>query len=191
MNNEQRKNIVRGLALTAEVCGSQLSEGAIAIMAEELSSYEEEEVSEALKRVMREHRGRLSLAAIIECLDAANGQGVEAAWEIAVRSRIWDEDVTLVIPTAIIQSWPYALWNAGDKVGARMAFKEAYPERLLEWDNEVFVSLGHDRDGRQTIIEEAVRNGLITPTRAAALLPEPELDASASRALIASLKEVR
>ena len=57
--NEQRKNIARGLAITAEVCGSQLSEGAIAVMAEELATYESEDVSEALRRVMREHTGRL------------------------------------------------------------------------------------------------------------------------------------
>ena len=55
-----------------------------------------------------------------------------------------------------------------------MAFKEAYPERLAEWGNEVFVSLGHDPDERRTAIEEAVRNGLMTPARAAGLLPEPE-----------------
>ena len=38
--NEQQKNIARGLAITAEVCGSQLSEGAIAVMVEELATYD-------------------------------------------------------------------------------------------------------------------------------------------------------
>ena len=172
MNNEQRKNIARGLALTAEVCGSQLSEGAITIMAEALASYEEEEVSTALKRVMREHTGRLSLAVIIERLDEAKGLGVDAAWEVAVRARIWDEDITIVIPSAIMQSWPHAIWNAGDKVGARMAFKAAYPQRLAECGDEVFVSVGWYSEGRRSAIEEAVRNGVITQARASALLPE-------------------
>ena len=128
MNTEQRKRIARGLAMTAEICGSSLSEGAIAIMAEELASYEEEEVSQALKRVMREHRGRLSLAAIIECLD--NGHGVEAAWELAVRSRIWDEDVTLVIPTAIMQSWPYALLECRRQGGISHGVQGGLPRAL-------------------------------------------------------------
>ena len=132
MNDEQRKNIARGLAITAEVCGSQLSEGAIAIMAEELATYESEDVSEALRRVMREHTGRLSLAVIIERLDEGKGLGVDAAWELAVRARIWDQGITLVIPSAILQSWPHALWNVGDKVAARLAFKAAYPKYLAD-----------------------------------------------------------
>ena len=52
--------------------------------------------------------------------------------------------------------------------------KRLTPSALLEWDNEVFVSLGQDRDGRQAVLEEAVRSGLITPARAAALLPQSE-----------------
>ena len=168
--NEQRKNIARGLAVTAEVCGSQLSEGTIAIMVEELASYEAKDVSEALRRVMREHAGRLSLSVIIQRLEEAKGLGVDAAWELALRARIWDDDRTIVIPQAIFQAFPWAVWNAGDKVGARMAFKSAYPERLAESGDEVFVSLGWDRDGRISAIEEAARNGVITEEKASALL---------------------
>lgn len=170
MKNEQRKNIARGLAITAEVCGSQLSEGAIAVMVEELSTYDPEDVSEALRRVMVEHKGRLSLAVIIERLDAAKGLGVDAAWELAVRARIWDDDTTIVIPTAILQAFPLAIWNTGDKVGARMAFKDAYPQRLAESGDGIFVSLGSDPEGRISAIDEAARNGLITEAKASALL---------------------
>ena len=170
MNEQQLKNIARGLAVTAEVCGSELSEGAIAVMVEELATYEPEDVSEALRRVMVEHKGRLSLAVIIERLDKAKGLGVDAAWELAVRARVWDNDITVVIPSAIIQAWPYALWSAGDKVAARMAFKAAYPQRLAEMGDEVFVSLGYDPEGRIQAIEEAARNGVITEAKASALL---------------------
>ena len=38
-------------------------------MAEELATYDSEDVSEALRRVMREHTGRLSLAVIIERIE--------------------------------------------------------------------------------------------------------------------------
>ena len=178
---EQRKNIARGLAITAEVCGSQLSEGAIAVMVEELATYESEDVSEALRRVMREHTGRLSLAVIIERIDDPNApMGADQAWAIAVEARIWDEQATLVIPTAIMQAWPHSLWNTGDKVAARMAFKSAYQQRLAECGDEIFVSLGYDPNGRRSAIEEAVRNGVITQARAIALLPE--LDAEERRA---------
>ena len=188
MNDEQRKNIARGLAITAEVCGSQLSEGAIAVMIEELATYESEDVSEALRRVMREHTGRLSLAVIIERIDEGKGLGVDAAWELAVRARIWDQGITLVIPKArSLQSWPPALWNVGDKVAARLAFKAAYPKYLADLGDEVFVSLGWDAEGRRTAIEEAARNGVITQAHAAKLLPDPEITDPKSRAMIAEL----
>ena len=136
-------------------------------MVEELATYESEDVSEALRRVMVEHKGRLSLAVIIERLDA---KGVDAAWELAVRARIWDEAATVVIPTAIIQAWPHSIWNQGDKVGARMAFREAYPQRLAESGDEIFVSLGSSAEGRRPAIEEAIRDGVITASKANAIL---------------------
>ena len=70
--NEERNKIARALAVTAEVCGSQLSEGAIALMVEVLDRYEFEAVTKALKIVMREHTGRLSLAVIIKHIDDPN-----------------------------------------------------------------------------------------------------------------------
>ena len=125
---------------------------------------------------MREHKGRLSLAAIIERIDDPNApMGADQAWAIAVNARIWDEEATLVVPTAILQAFPMALWNTGDKVAARMAFKEAYPGRLAECGDEVFVSLGWGKEGRIAVVQEAVRAGLITHERGAALLPEPEV----------------
>ena len=161
------------LILTAEACGTDLKPTAAALMAKDLEEYPLEEIQKALTRVRRENKGRLSLAAIIERLDEAKGMSVDAAWELAVRSRIWDEEITLVIPQAILHAWPSALWDAGDKVGARMAFKAAYPERLSQCGDEVFVSLGWDAEGRQTAIEEAMRNGIITEARACALITRP------------------
>ena len=42
-----------------------------------------------------------------------------------------------------------------------MAFKAAYPERLAQCGDEVFVSLGWDAEGRRTAIQEAVRTALL------------------------------
>ena len=192
--NEQRKKIARALAVTAEVCGSQLSEGAIAIMVEELATYDFEDVAKALMRIRREHTGRLSLAVIIERMDEAKGLGVDAAWELAVSSRIYSNDETIVVPKAIIQAWPYALWEAGDKQGARMAFKAAYPIRLAECGDEIFVSLGWDVDGRTSAIVEAARSGVITEAKASELLlvisPERKQLAKSQPASIAEIAEI-
>ena len=119
-------------------------------MAEELSGYGVGGRVQSSQRVIREHTGSLSLAVIMDRLNEAKGRGVDAAWELAVRSRIWDDEITLVIPQAILHAWPSALWNAGDKTGARMAFKNAYPEYLAVCGEEVFVSLGWDPEGRHS-----------------------------------------
>ena len=47
-----------------------------------------------------------------------------------MKSRLWDEDATIVVSTAVFRAFPFAVWGMGDKVGARMAFKEAYPAAL-------------------------------------------------------------
>ena len=172
--NKQRNEIARALAVAAEVCGSQLSEGAIAIMADELDSYEFEAVAKALKIVVREHAGRLSLAVIIKHIDDPNApMGADQAWAIAVAARGWNERVTLVISTAILRAFPLALWCSGDRVGARMAFKDAYPQCLAEYGDDVFISLGWDVEGRRTALDEAVRSGVITQQRANKFLPKP------------------
>ena len=53
--------------------------------------------------------------------------GADAAWEVAMKSRLWDEDATIVVPAAVLMAFPFGIWGMGDKVGARMAFKDAYP----------------------------------------------------------------
>ena len=84
--------------------------------------------------------------------------GPERAWALAVAAKLWDEGATVVIARAIFAAFPFALWP--DQVAARMAFKEAYPETLREYGEAVFVSLGHDVEGRAPVIAEAVQRGL-------------------------------
>ena len=171
--NGHRSEIAKALAVTAEVCGSQLSEMALAIMVDELDSYEFEAVTKALKIVMREHTGRLSLAVIIARIDDPNApMGADQAWNVAITARIWEDEATLIIPAAIFQAFPLALWNTGDRVAARMAFKDAYPALAARLGDEVFVSLGWDVEGRMSAMDEAVRNKVITEGRAIRLLPE-------------------
>ena len=187
MTPDQLEKVIDMLIITAEVCGTDLKATAAALMAKDLEDYDLKEIYKALTKVRRENKGRLSLAVIVERLDKAKGLGVDAAWELALRLRMWDEDITIVVPRAIIQAWPYAIWKAGDKVGARMAFKDAYPQCLAEFGDEAFVSLGWDTEGRRTAIEEAARNGVITQAHAAKLLPDPEITDPKSRAMIAEL----
>ena len=100
------------------------------------------------------------------CLDsktkALNWPGEEEAWAIAVQAM--DEDSTVLWCQEIASAWGSAkpIYDAGDQVGARMAFKEVYSRishiavtagRSPKW----FGSLGHDADGRAPALEHAAR----------------------------------
>lgn len=97
--------------------------------------------------------------------------GADAAWEVAMESRLWDDDLTIVIARAVVMAFPFRIWGMGDKVAARMSFKSAYPSALEKYGDEVTVSLGFHVDSRDSAIMEAVRNNLITNDMALTLLP--------------------
>ena len=98
--------------------------------------------------------------------------GADAAWEIAMKARIWDEDATIVTPRAVFMAFPFGIWEMGDKVGARMAFKDAYPAALAKYGVHVEVSLGHHVAGRAPAVLDAFRTGMIAQEEARLLLPD-------------------
>ena len=114
--------------------------------------------------------------------------GPERAWALAVAAKLWDEAATVVIARAIFAAFPFALWP--DQVAARMAFKEAYPAALREYGGEMFVSLGHDVEGRAPVIAEAVQRGLITVDQARYLLPDIDARLLSRDAVTALASEV-
>lgn len=66
--------------------------------------------------------------------------------------------------------------DAGDKVGARMAFKQAYERivRAARADNrrpEWSLSIGWDKHGRADAVRQAVSRGLLSAEQAAGYLP--------------------
>lgn len=160
--------VLKALAVTAEVCGSEISEGAAMVMADDLAQYPEAAVLDALKRVRREHKGRLVLAAVIERIDDGR-PGVEVAWAMVPR----DERDTAVLTSEMLAALRIAqpLLEAGDEVAARMAFKEAYTASVeraradslpVEWS----ASLGWDHTGRPGPLADAVRRGRLPLDRA-------------------------
>lgn len=119
------------------------------------------------------------LIAQLQGLAADDGRpGPEEAWSIAMQSS--DEAATVVWTAEIAEAMGVAgpVLQAGDKVGARMAFREAY-ERIVEaarkqrrpavWS----ASLGHDKRRQAEAIRIAVDAGLLPRTELQAL-PAPE-----------------
>lgn len=117
------KELLKAIAVCAELTGTELSPAAAEVFAADLGKYSENQVMGALSRCRRELKGRLTLADVISRLDDGR-PGVEEAWAMVPKSEmdsvIWTEEMALAMGVAS------GLIENGDLVGARMAFKEKY-----------------------------------------------------------------
>lgn len=169
--------ITKALAVTAELTGTELSAISLKAMEAELSQYPVRAVLDALNRCRRELTGRLTLAAVLERINAIDGRPTaNEAWAIALRG--FDEAQTIVTNEEINEAMHAArpVLDAGDEVGARMAFRDAY-ERIVSLNRangdvpKWYPSLGTDKRLREMVIADAASKGLIDSTHYLSLLP--------------------
>jgi hypothetical protein len=168
--------------------GQVLNGGGKALWFRALQAYSLDAIRAALDAYLRDPstKGFLPMPSdIIGRLDRADGRpGAEEAWAMAVGCQ--DEAVTVVWTeeTSRAMGLCRPILLAGDEVGARMAFREAYERLVAEarsarrpvaWS----VSLGMDPEGRRVAIEAAQAAGLL-PAPAAGdaplALPAPRGD---------------
>lgn len=162
-----------------------LTEGQVAMFFRALQRYPLEAVRAGLDAHVRDaQRGRFpplpaDVIAQIEGHAANDGRpGPEEAWAIALRSA--EEWATVVWTAEAAQAMAVArpVLDAGDEVGARMAFREAYV-RLVEQARGAgkpaawLVSEGWDHLQRSAAITAAVEAGRL-PWSALELLPAPQ-----------------
>lgn len=176
--------IQKALAITVEICGgTAFSPAAAAVISNTLAEHEEEAVLRALKRCMGEVKGRLSLADILQRIEANDGRpSADVAWSIVEPH---SEDRTIVATTEAMQA-AHEVAHLEDRVAARMAFRDRYTELVassrsrqapVTWT----VSLGHDPAGRARSLREAVDLGRIEPTQASKLIGDPTYGSEPSR----------
>lgn len=180
-----------------------LSDGQVAVFFRALAAYSLQQVRAALDAHVRDpERGRwppvpADVVAQITAAARVDGRpGPEEAWAIALRAS--DEAATVVwtaeIALALAACRP--VLDAGDEVGARMAFREAY-SRAVEAARARGVapawaaSLGHDEQQRERALDSAVQMGLLPAQEAAALLPPPESRRGPPEHVRAMLLELR
>ncbi len=169
------KTILAGLS---EYYGKKLTVAEAAIYQTLLSQYPAGEIQEAVNRhLVDPDRGRFfpKVADIVAKMGGARNQHPHAdeAWAIALESL--DEESTVVWTQQISAARTAALpvWEAGDKIGARLAFRQAYEREVAnapvmpEWT----VSLGYDPARRVDAINAALSRGLIAPETAQRHLP--------------------
>lgn len=172
------QQLIEALSATAEIMQAEVSPVSLAVMAEDLQEYDQGLVMQAISR-FRKESNRFSLSGIIAQIEKINPSRritSDEAWALYPH----DEETSAVITNEIAEAMGVAqpLLNEGDKVGARMAFKNAY-ERITE-NNKLqglepnwFASLGYDASGREQVVKEAVRLGRLPNNAIQTLLPPP------------------
>ena len=160
---EQIARLALAIVATAEVLGQSLTADAAEMMADDLADYPAGTVSAALKACRRELNGKLTLAAILQRVQAADGRpGKDEAWAIAMTTNDEFETVVLTDEIQLALAAAKPVLDAGDKVGARMAFISAY-ERLVGQAREDakpvnwHVSVGFDASRRIQAVTRAIQ----------------------------------
>lgn len=173
MDLNEQVNLVKALAVTAEAMGTTLSDAAIDIMVMDLEGFEFNKVIAALTRCRREKRPPLTLAMIIELVSPSSGYlTANEAWALALPAE--DERNTVVWSKEAREAFNSVrpILDAGDKIGARMAFIAAYDRYVgaskLAGEAPVMeVSAGWDMELRKVAVEQAVIRGFLPPPKPA------------------------
>jgi hypothetical protein len=149
------------------------------------------DVSAAFSEHVSKNGKGITPADINNLIAAANPDGRPGADEAWAMLPYQDEAASVVMTDEMAEAFGIAQ-EVDDKNGARMAFRDAY-NRIVERNKRAgiqprwFASLGHDQQGREIVLQEAVRLGRIGQSYAAGLLPPPVTDGGhAVLALVAS-----
>lgn len=164
--------VIEAIAVTAELCGRTFSPAAAMVFAGDLDGFPDHAVIAALTRCRKEVRGFLTIQDVISRIDDGR-PGAEEAWAMIPR----DEQTSVVWTDEMAQAYGKAapLLDEGDKIGARMAFKEAYAKLVSDARDRKAPpkwtpSLGEDVNGRQMALLDAVRANRMQLSHATALL---------------------
>jgi hypothetical protein len=163
MNDQQVAGLAAAICATAEAMGQEMNPGTAAMMAEDLCAYSVPAVKAALKACRFEVKGKLAMADILQRVQAADGRpGKDEAWAIAMTTNDEFETVVLTDEIQLALAAAKSVLDAGDKVGARMAFISAYERLVAQARDDVkavnwHVSVGFDANRRVAAITKAVQ----------------------------------
>jgi hypothetical protein len=165
---EDQAQLAAAMCATAETLGQALSANAADLMAQDLADYAVADIAAALQACRRELTGKLTLAAILQRVQAADGRPEpNEAWGIALASSDESDSVVMTDEIALAMGAARAVLEAGDKIGARMAFLSAYTRfvdtarreaRPVKWA----LSMGYDPQRRLAAVEDGLRLGRLS-----------------------------
>ncbi|WP_055134571.1 hypothetical protein [Pseudomonas mediterranea] len=162
MNDQQVAGLAAAICATAEAMGQEMNPGTAAMMAEDLCAYSVPVVKAALKACRFEVKGKLAMADILQRVQSSDGRpGKDEAWAIAMTTNDEFETVVLTDEIQLALAAAKPVLDAGDKVGARMAFNSAYERFVGQAREETkpvnwHVSVGFDANRRIQAVTKAV-----------------------------------
>jgi len=170
--------IFDAIRATASVCGSDISDETCKVMVMDLKPYGGDAVMAMLSKLRRTHKGRFSLAQMIEMIDGQDGRpGVETAWGIVSRV-LNDEEVTEFFTPEMEQAyWVCAsIYAEQGHIPARQAFKEVYGDALLSARSKGATvawkcQQGTNKIAAESAIKHALEDGKISKQAAITYLP--------------------
>lgn len=175
------EKLIMAIAATAELCGKVYSPAAARMLAEDLEGYDENQVIAALTRCRKELDGKpFCVSAITTRIDDGH-PGIEEAWAMMpmdeAQSVVWTQEMAEAFGLA------RPLLDAGDRIGARMTFKEAYTKALVlardaKRPAEFIPSLGTDQYGRESAVQQAVDKGRLSIGHARTFVPSLQSSAA-------------
>ena len=163
LSSEEVAQLAGAICATAETLGQTISAGAAKMMAEDLAGYPIDHIRSALQACRRELTGKLTLSAILQRIQAEDGRpGKDEAWAIALASSDEFETVVMTDEIQVALSAARPVLDAGDKIGARMAFMSAYERLLINARAELkpvnwHMSIGFDAARRVAAVTAAVQ----------------------------------
>jgi hypothetical protein len=151
---------------------------AISLAFDDLSMYQLEHVKYALQLHRKNSKFPPTVADVVEIINDYCGYkhiSAEEAWAIALIS--FDENSTVVWTEQIAQARAIAapVFYEGDKVAARMTFKDAYSRivKVVQTPPVWSVCQGFDKEHRAIAVEQAAKLGRVSTQIAAKYQLEP------------------
>lgn len=163
----------------AEYYDKTLTANQIEMFVEDLGGISFEQLQYAVKKYRTDPANVFfPLPAKLLGIVAANDgrPGTEEAWALCPK----DEQKSAYLNDEIMLAFSSSnsiLRETGDKVAARMAFKEIY-EKTVKANRESgiipkwWLSSGYDKHGREAALKEAIEKKRISPSAAQSLMPE-------------------
>lgn len=163
MNSNEKGRFLEAITGCAAVYRIELKAPQLAIYWEILKDFELQDVIEAITKHLKSSKFFPAPAELLEYIPAAFSSkhiGADEAWAIVVES--FDEESTVVTTQQIAEARGIALhiYQSGDEVGARVAFRDAY-NRIVKTAPEPswFVSEGFDKARKADAVAMAVQLG--------------------------------